>query len=254
MLCVNAINHVQKNRAGITRFADLNLHINRSEIVCILGKSGVGKSTLLKILSGLASPDVGDVTLDGNPVVQPESPVALVFQDYQNAVFRWLTVRDNLNLGRHKAKGVSVGHFDLEEVEVELGIGGLLDEYPSKLSGGQLQRVQIGRALMTDVDFLLLDEPDSSVDLEFKQDLQRVLIDLVTKKRIGVVFVSHAIDQAVFLAHRIYLLNRSKTIPSLVEVFECVGYRHQKKFVEATQDPKYLEIYRCVYNYLFEQD
>lgn len=251
MLQAKIISHTHRHQSGVTlQFSNLDIEINRGEIVCIIGKSGVGKSTLMKILSGLIPPDQGNVTCDGKPLTQPLSPVALVFQDYQNAVFRWLTVKQNLTLGRHKGYEDNIGHFSIDDVASELGIDALLKEYPSKLSGGQIQRVQIGRALVTDVDYLLLDEPDSSVDLEFKQDLQRILINLAINKNIGIVLVSHSIDQAVFLAHRIYIL-KSFTPPS-VETIELNGFKHKIEFVKAREETTFQELYKCVHTHLFE--
>src|SRR5271167_2690748 len=187
----------------------LDFSLREGEIVAILGKSGSGKSTFLRILAGLVPPSDGVVEYRGRPVLEPAHGVAMVFQSF--ALFPWLTVLGNVELGL-EAQGVprderrtrAIAAIDL------IGLDGYESAYPKELSGGMRQRVGFARALVVNPDILLLDEPFSSLDVLTAETLRSDLLDLWDESRIptkGIVIVSHNIEEAVEIADRILIFS-----------------------------------------------
>ena len=187
----------------------LDFMLQDSEIVAILGKSGSGKSTFLRILAGLVPPSEGTVEYRGLRVTEPVRGIAMVFQSY--ALFPWLTVLGNVELGL-EALGVSATERRRRAVSAIdlIGLDGFESAYPKELSGGMRQRVGFARALVVDPDILLLDEPFSSLDVLTAESLRGDLLDLWDGRRIptkGMVFVSHNIEEAVEVADRIIIFS-----------------------------------------------
>jgi NitT/TauT family transport system ATP-binding protein len=183
--------------------------LHDGEIVAILGKSGSGKSTFLRILAGLVPPTDGGVEYRGRPVIEPATGIAMVFQSY--ALFPWLTVLGNVELGL-EAQGVGSAERRRRAVAAidVIGLDGFENAYPKELSGGMRQRVGFARALVVDPDILLLDEPFSSLDVLTAETLRGDLLDLWDQSRIptkGIVIVSHNIEEAVEIADRILIFS-----------------------------------------------
>lgn len=241
------------------RFERIRFHVCRGEIVGLVGESGIGKSTLAMIVTGLWDNKQGDkqavmeeaeVFCDERRVIQPDASVALVLQEYRGAVLPWLTVRQNLELGYAKARGSGTRRFNVDQVAALLGIEEKLDSYPFKLSAGQVQRVQVGRTLLTGADFLVLDEPTSSLDSESKRMIYEALIGIVRDHEVGVLLLTHDIDDVVYLSHRLYLATAQEC--GTVELTEVAGYGHANLSLEkARHDRQYQEIHRCVCARLF---
>jgi NitT/TauT family transport system ATP-binding protein len=183
----------------------IDFTLKEGEIVAILGKSGSGKSTFLRILAGLIPPSEGRVEYRGQPVVEPAQGIAMVFQSF--ALFPWLTVLGNVELGL-EALGVSAAERRRRAVEAIdlIGLDGFENAYPKELSGGMRQRVGFARALVVNPDILLLDEPFSQLDVLTAETLRNDLTDLWVQRRIptkGILMVSHNIEEAVEMADRI---------------------------------------------------
>src|SRR5947209_3335875 len=183
--------------------------LREGEIVAILGKSGSGKSTFLRILAGLLPASEGRVEYRGQPVAAPVRGIAMVFQSF--ALFPWLTVLGNVELGL-EAQGVSAAERRRRAVDAidVIGLDGFESAYPKELSGGMRQRVGFARALVVNPDILLLDEPFSQLDVLTAETLRNDLLDLWTERRIptkGIVIVSHNIEEAVDMADRILIFS-----------------------------------------------
>src|SRR5690348_6881879 len=195
------------DRAGRLVLDHIDFSLRKGEVVAILGKSGSGKSTFLRVLAGLTPQSEGVVTYRGNPVVAPVTGVAMVFQSF--ALFPWLTVLGNVELGL-EAQGVprderrqrAIAAIDL------IGLDGFESAYPKELSGGMRQRVGFARALVVNPDVLLLDEPFSALDVLTAETLRGDVMDLWLERRVptkGILFVSHNIEEAVDIADRIII-------------------------------------------------
>jgi ABC-type nitrate/sulfonate/bicarbonate transport system ATPase subunit len=178
-----------------------NLEVRHNDFITILGPSGCGKSTLLRIVAGLDAPTTGEVRLDGAPVKGPGADRGMVFQSY--TLFPWLTVRQNICFGLRE-KGMPAG----EQAEIaarfiaEVGLTGFESHYPKQLSGGMQQRVALARALANDPKILLLDEPFGALDNQTRVLMQELLLSIWELHKKTVLFVTHDIDEAIFMANR----------------------------------------------------
>ncbi|RZL38655.1 MAG: ABC transporter ATP-binding protein [Rubrivivax sp.] len=182
-----------------------NVHVRPGEFVSLIGPSGCGKSTLLNAVAGFLKPTAGQVLLDGQPITGPGSDRGVVFQQY--SLFPWMTVRANVEFGL-KMQGVSASDRETR-ARTLLGLTGLLsfeNHYPDQLSGGMKQRVGIVRALATSPQVLLMDEPFGALDSQTRVVMQEILTNMWQRLRISVLFITHDIEEAVFLSDRIYVM------------------------------------------------
>lgn len=184
----------------------LNLGVLSAQFVSIVGPSGCGKSTFLRIVDGLIRPTAGRVEIDGGEVIAPGSNRAFVFQN--DSILPWQTVAQNIAFGLRMA-GVSKQEQvrKVEKLTSMMGLTGFELSYPRQLSGGMRQRVNLARALAVDPDILLMDEPFASLDAQTREIMQQELMQLWTVNRKTVLFVTHQIDEAVFLADRVIVLS-----------------------------------------------
>ncbi len=181
--------------------------IEAGEFVCILGPSGCGKSTLLGALAGHLAVSHGQLLVDDQPVGAPSPDRGMVFQHH--TLFPWKKVIDNVGFGL-KMRGSSKAeqHKAANDILAQVGLAGLERHWPSQLSGGQQQRVEIARVLVNRPRLLLMDEPFGALDAQCRMDMQQLLLDIWTRIRTTVVFVTHDIDEALFLADRILVMSR----------------------------------------------
>jgi NitT/TauT family transport system ATP-binding protein len=205
---INRVFQTRNRGAGSKEFValkDINLKVNKGEFVAIVGPSGCGKSTLLDILAGLAQPTSGSILIDGKQVSGPALDRGIVLQGY--ALFPWRTVRQNVEFGleikkipKAERKVISASYINL------VGLEGFGDHFPHELSGGMKQRVAIARALAYDPEVLLMDEPFAAVDAQTRETMQDELLRIWEETGKTIVFVTHSIEEAVFLADRVVVL------------------------------------------------
>jgi NitT/TauT family transport system ATP-binding protein len=210
------VDHLKKTygEAGdaVRAIGDLSFEVSENEFVCIVGPSGCGKTTLLKCMSGLLAPSSGEVYLHDQRVDKPPEQMALVFQEYNRSLFPWMTVRQNVafplrrqNLDKHKMREL------VENAVDSVDLTGFVDRYPWELSGGMQQRVAIARALAYQPEILLMDEPFASVDAQTRADLEDLILEVRARFGVTVVFVTHDIDESVYLGDRIVVLTPAPT-------------------------------------------
>jgi NitT/TauT family transport system ATP-binding protein len=182
------------------------------EFVCVVGPSGCGKTTLLKCAAGLLRPTRGEVLLRGKRVVGPPEELALVFQEYGRSLMPWASVRNNVLLPlRHKRVSRAERARLVEESLEAVDLSRFIDHYPWQLSGGMQQRVAIARALAYQPTTLLMDEPFASVDAQTRGDLEDLILRVREEYGITILFVTHDIDESVYLADRVVVLTSSPT-------------------------------------------
>ncbi len=190
----------------IQALSDANITIRKGEFVCLIGASGCGKSTLLRIMAGFEQPTTGQALMWGKPIEDPEPSRGMVFQDY--ALFPWLSVRDNIGFGP-VARGLSAGEVKATvDKFIELvGLQNFATAYPHQLSGGMKQRVAIARVLANDAEVVLMDEPFGALDAMTRERLQDELVEIWSRTGLTVIFVTHSIEEAIFLADRVVVMS-----------------------------------------------
>jgi NitT/TauT family transport system ATP-binding protein len=208
----------QAGKNEITALDEISFETHRREFLCIIGPSGCGKSTLIRILAGLETLSDGQVLLDNRPVNGPGRERGMVFQGY--TLFPWLTVRKNVMFGLRMN---NVSRFDAQKQANEwlnlIGLEQFADCYPHQLSGGMKQRVAIARALVNHPRILLMDEPFSALDAQTRAKMQAYLLEIWKKVDITVIFITHDLDEAIFLADRILVLSpHPGRLQELIEV------------------------------------
>ena len=219
VLRVDKLDKTFKSRNGkINALHDISFATHRREFLCIIGPSGCGKSTLIRILAGLEAQSAGAVWLDGKPVQGPGRERGMVFQGY--TLFPWLTVKKNVMFGLRMN---NVNRFDAEKQAREwlrlIGLEKFAEAYPHQLSGGMKQRVAIARALVNHPRILLMDEPFGALDAQSRARMQAYLQEIWRKIDITIIFITHDLDEAIFLADRILVLSAHPgQIQELIEV------------------------------------
>jgi len=192
---------------------DLTFEIRQGELVCIVGPSGAGKTTLLRCIAGLLGSTAGQVTLDGDPVTGPPAGMAVVFQEYGRSLFPWLNVRQNVELPlKEKRVGRAERQRLVDSALEAVGLTGSAKAHPWQLSGGMQQRVAIARAVAYEPSVLLMDEPFAAVDAQTRADLEDLIRSLWHRLGVTVLFVTHDIDEAVYLAQRVLVLSDRPTV------------------------------------------
>ncbi|MCK8517735.1 ABC transporter ATP-binding protein [Methanoculleus sp. 7T] len=196
----------------------VTLEVKDEEFVCLVGPSGCGKTTLLRIVAGLETASTGSVTIDGRAITGPDPKRGMVFQEY--SLFPWRTVIDNVAFGLEmKGVGKDERRKTAEKYLEMVGLSQFRDAYPFELSGGMRQRVAIARALANDPDVLLMDEPFGALDAQTRNRMQKELLSLWEQTKKTIIFVTHSVDEAVYLSDRIVVLSpRPGTIREVIEI------------------------------------
>jgi NitT/TauT family transport system ATP-binding protein len=195
----------QLQEQTIHALSDATLAIAKGEFVCLIGASGCGKSTLLRIMAGFEQPTAGAALMWGKPIEGPDPSRGMVFQDY--ALFPWLSVRDNIGFGPASRGLARVEVKATVDKFIELvGLQKFANAWPHQLSGGMKQRVAIARVLANDAELVLMDEPFGALDAMTRERLQDELLDIWQRTKLTVVFVTHSIEEAIFLADRVVVM------------------------------------------------
>ena len=216
---------------GVT---DVNLSMKSSEFICLVGTSGSGKSTILRMIAGLIPPTTGEILLDGEKVTGPGPRIGMVFQ--KPTLFPWLTVEDNVAYSlrmQHKHKEKE----HIEEVDRLIKVIGLEDfrkDYPGQLSGGMAQRVALARALISKPEVLLMDEPLGALDAFTRMNMQQEILDMWMLRKQLVIMVTHDIDEAVFMSTRIIIMDNkaNRVAEEMMINMPYPRIRSSAKFVE----------------------
>lgn len=230
---------------GIEAVRDLTFDLGRNELTCLVGPSGSGKTTLLKCIAGLLEPTSGEVVLDGKRVVGPPKKMAVVFQEYGRSLFPWLRVADNVELPLRNAGVPKTERRDrVAEALESVGLTHAGRQYPWQLSGGMQQRVAIARAIAYEPEVLLMDEPFAAVDAQTRADLEDLVRSI--RKRLGVtiLFVTHDIDESVYLGSRVVILSSSPTVIQEDITIDLPDTRDQ---LETRAMPRFTELRHHVY-------
>ncbi|TQS40948.1 ABC transporter ATP-binding protein [Cryptosporangium phraense] len=239
------ITGLRKTYGDVEAIRDVSVALEAGELVCLVGPSGCGKTTLLKCAAGLLRPTGGSVTLSGTPVTGPPADLAVVFQEYGRSLFPWLTVRRNVDLPLREKKVKKARRAALvEEALTAVGLADRGDAYPWQLSGGMQQRVAIARAVAYQPSVLLMDEPFAAVDAQTRADLEDLIRSIWQKFGVTILFVTHDIDEAVYLGERVVVLSAS---PTVVQETLTVDLPPERDQLTTRRDPRFTELRAHVY-------
>ena len=231
---------------GVEALNDMTIQFPKGELTSLLGPSGCGKTTLLKIIAGLLAPTAGNVTVNGHPVTGPGKERAFVFQDF--ALMPWASVLRNAAFGL-ELQGVPKSERNaIAEKHIEaVGLKGYENLFPHELSGGMRQRVGLARALAVNAEVLLMDEPFSAVDEQTRRKFQEDLLDVIADEKKTFIFVTHSIEEAVYVSHSIALL-----LPRPSRVSEIIrpDIRRDISPDAIRRDPVYLDIVERIWQSL----
>ena len=226
LLKVDSLKKKFQDREGeIVALGNISFSVHQREFICVIGPSGCGKSTLIRIIAGLEKQTSGSILLDSKPIDSPSSDRGMVFQNY--TLFPWLTIKKNIMFGlimsktdRQEAKTKAMDWLEL------VGLSEFSDLYPHQLSGGMKQRVAIARALATRPRILLMDEPFGALDAQTRAQMQSYLLQIWGSIDITIIFITHDLEEAIYLADRIFVLGSSSN--QLQEIVEIPVSRPRK--------------------------
>lgn len=243
------VDHLRKVYVGPKRsveaIGDLTFSVERGQLVCIVGPSGAGKTTLLKCISGLLAPTSGRVVLDGQGISGPPRGMAVVFQEYGRSLFPWKTVRENVELPLKENKVPRKDRTLLVDEALDaVGLHDFASSHPWQLSGGMQQRVAIARAVAYRPELLIMDEPFAAVDAQTRADLEDLVRSLWQRLGVTVLFVTHDIDEAVYLGERVLVLSKAPTRILEDVVVDLPAERDQ---LETRRLPRFAELRAHVY-------
>jgi bicarbonate transport system ATP-binding protein len=235
-----------------TVLEDVNLVVNQSEFICLIGHSGCGKSTLLNMIAGFSQPSKGIVELRGQPITKPGPDRMMVFQNY--ALLPWKSAFENVYLAvnsvyphKSKAEKVSIVNENLAMV----GLADAMDKKPQQLSGGMRQRVSIARALSIRPEILILDEPFGALDQITKEELQEELMKICGEQQCTVLMITHDIDEALFLADRLVMMTNGPAA-KIGEVLD-IPFDRPRDRDQILEDPEYYNLRNYALDFLYHR-
>jgi NitT/TauT family transport system ATP-binding protein len=246
MLDVRGVKKVYEGRnRSVEAVRDLTFSVAAGELACIVGPSGAGKTTLLKCIAGLLDTTAGEVVLEGQRVTGPPRGMAVVFQEYGRSLFPWMTVRQNVELPLKEKKVPRAERQRLvDEALSAVGLADVHGAHPWQLSGGMQQRVAIARAVAYEPHVLLMDEPFAAVDAQTRADLEDLVRSLWARLGVTILFVTHDIDEAVYLGQRVLVLSNSPTV-ILEDV--TVDLPDERDQLSTRSSPRFAELRGHVY-------
>ncbi|MDL4817829.1 ABC transporter ATP-binding protein [Actinomadura opuntiae] len=246
LLDVRRLRKVYQGRGrAVEAVRDLTFTVGAGEMVCIVGPSGAGKTTLLRCVAGLLGCTSGEVVLEGEKVTGPPAGMAVVFQEYGRSLFPWMTVRQNVERPLKEKRIAKAERRRLVDDALEaVGLAKVHDAHPWQLSGGMQQRVAIARAVAYEPHILLMDEPFAAVDAQTRADLEDLVRSLWKRLGVTVLFVTHDIDESVYLGERVIVLSNSPTVVLEEVAIDLPGERDQ---LTTRSDPRFAELRTRIY-------
>lgn len=243
-----AFNNVDLTLAGKLIVENIDMQIRSGEFVCVVGPSGCGKTTLLRLIAGFYTPTKGVVSYKGQPIVEPSSEVAIVFQDYGKALLPWRTAHGNVQLALEAIRAPKSEWNDRIHVQLErVGLGKHADKYPNQLSGGMQQRLQIARALAQEPSILLMDEPFGALDAMTRQTLQDECLRIVESTGATVFFVTHDLEEAIYLGDRVVALSPN---PGRVADAYDVNLPRPRDQLLTREHPEFVRLRRSLFDFI----
>jgi NitT/TauT family transport system ATP-binding protein len=232
---------------------EISFSIEKGSFVSMIGPSGCGKSTMLQIIAGLQAADEGEVILGKATVTSPPFDMVYLFQQYTKSIFPWKTVKENVKFGMESRKKWSVSEIERRSNEMIklVGLQSYENYYPRQLSGGMQQRVAIARALACEPDVLLMDEPFSAVDAMTRGSLQDLVLDLWRKLGLTILFVTHDIEEAVYLSSRVIVLNRA---PRNFAADVAIELPYPRDRLTTPEMPNFLTYRHQLYEEIFDSE
>jgi NitT/TauT family transport system ATP-binding protein len=245
-----AFEKVYLELGGRSILQDISFAVRRGEFVCVIGASGCGKTTLLRLLAGLVKPTTGGMHLGGKPVAGPSRDVALVFQDYSRALLPWRTAVGNVSLAL-EAIGIPAAEraARIAQLLTKVGLADHAEKYPSQLSGGMQQRLQIARSLAQDPSVLLMDEPFGALDAMTRQSLQDEMLRIAAERNATVLFVTHDLEEALYLGDRIIALFSN---PGRIARVVDIPLPRPRNQLATREHPEFLRLRRDLFSVMEE--
>jgi NitT/TauT family transport system ATP-binding protein len=243
-----AFSNVTLVLGGKTIVENISLDVKPGEFLCIIGASGCGKTTALRLAAGLYQPTGGAVSFDGKPMLMPRRDIAIVFQDYGKALLPWRTAAGNVSLAL-EASGIAsserAGRID--QLLKKVGLPNHAEKYPAEMSGGMQQRLQIARCLAQEPKALLMDEPFGALDAMTRQGLQDEVLSLVRASKATVIFVTHDLEEAIYLGDRVIGLSPH---PGRIGIELKIDLPRPRDQLTTREDPEFLRLRRELFDFI----